>query len=186
MDHDSREVSSGRKGEPMRAGAIFIPVVSLLFLMMFACTPPEEEAESPPQVDVEAIKAAVEETSTRFNEVHDARDVEAMMVFYTDDAAMMPPAMVIANGKDEIGEVWTRGFETWGPVHSSTYETMDLQVCGDYAYQTIKWVISVIPPSDVEGEEDIRPVLGKTVIIWKLIEDEWKIHVQIWNYDQEY
>lgn len=93
---------------------------------------------------------------------------------YTDDAKIFPNNMDIIEGRDAIITYWTlpEGVETI--YHKITPE--EIKILGneayDYGYYEGK-------TKRADGSE--LKWKGKYVIIWKKINEEWKIYLDIWN-----
>lgn len=98
---------------------------------------------------------------------------EMIAASYTEDAKIFPNNMQILEGKDII-KYWTlpEGIST--PYHKITQSeiTITNDTAYDYGYYEGK-------TKNTKGEE--RTWGGKYVIVWKKINGDWKMYLDIWN-----
>jgi ketosteroid isomerase-like protein len=102
-----------------------------------------------------------------------ASDYEKIASSYTEDAKIFPNNTKILEGKDII-KYWTlpEGLST--PYHKITQSEITIveDTAYDYGYYEGK-------TKNAKGEE--RTWEGKYVIVWKKIDNDWKMHLDIWN-----
>jgi uncharacterized protein (TIGR02246 family) len=105
------------------------------------------------------------------------KDIEGAMQFFAPDAVLMPAHTPSIVGKESI-QAW---FESWlpNPAVSSTFVPDEVEVAasGDLAYDRGTYEFTMDTP---EGR--IRDS-GKYLIVWKIIDGEWKAIVDISNSD---
>jgi uncharacterized protein (TIGR02246 family) len=132
---------------------------------------------APPKVDLEAEAKAVRERSRQWEAAVDAKDLDAIMGFYTADAVEMPANGAAAVGHDAIRS-W---FESWlmEPGVSDTFsgEMVEVAASGDMAYERGTYRFAMDTP---RGRiEDV----GKYLTLWKKIDGQWLVAVDIANSD---
>ena len=149
---------------------LFPIVATLLVLVISGCAP---------QVDVEADKAAIRSAAdVGMLGAAKEKNVEGILVYYTDDASFLPPDAPIASGKEAIRAVWTQLLAN--PDVSWQTTRVEVSRAGDLAYATGTYEITV------DASED-KPVteIGKWVVVLKKQSDgTWKHVVDIFNSDQ--
>ena len=103
-----------------------------------------------------------------------ARDLDAILDLYADDATYMPPGKPAFSGKQALREIWSSYLQRDGFV-ASYFPTIQLSAAGDMAYDIGRYQISM--------EKEGRPVAfeGKYVVVWKLVDGLWKAVVDIDN-----
>ena len=97
-----------------------------------------------------------------------------VVAMYTSDAKIFPNNREILKGQ-ELSEYWN-------PSNPSSWKTtqhkitpIELKVWGDEAYD-----YGYYEGSSTNGQ-DTSNWKGKYVIIWRKVEGEWKIYLDIWN-----
>jgi ketosteroid isomerase-like protein len=103
-----------------------------------------------------------------------AGDAAAVAGMYTEDGKIFPSGMNILEGRDALEKYWKPGAKSKVSYHKVTPN--EIKFIGDYAYDYGYY----------EGEttrEDGSTLdwAGKYVIIWKKVDGEWKIYLDIWN-----
>lgn len=101
-------------------------------------------------------------------------DYPSVGMAYTVDAKIFPNNMDIIQGREAIIEYWTlpEGLQT--KYHNITPE--EIKVLGNEAYD-YGYYEGTTRRSD--GSEVSWK--GKYVIVWRKIDQEWKIYLDIWN-----
>ncbi len=103
-----------------------------------------------------------------------AGDIEAIGQSYTEDASILVNNRDIITGRDPIEAYWTPGGSSRTVYHK--IHPVEITITGDTAYDMGRY----------EGRTrmqngDEASWKGKYVIVWKKIEGEWKIYIDIWN-----
>lgn len=103
-----------------------------------------------------------------------AGDFSAVAGAYTSDAKIFPSNLPIIDGQNTI-------YKYWQPTQGGSYSKhqiipLEIEIIGDtandYGYYNGVFV-------NKEGKEN--PFKGKYVIVWKKIDGQWKIYLDIWN-----
>ncbi len=149
---------------------LFSIIATLLVLAISGCAP---------QVDVEADKAAIRSAAdVGMLGAAKEKNVEGILVYYTDDAFFLPPDAPIASGKEAIRAVWTQLLAN--PDVSWQTTRVEVSSAGDLAYATGTYEITVDASEDNPVSE-----IGKWVAVWKKQADgSWKCVADIFNSDQ--
>lgn len=103
-----------------------------------------------------------------------ASDYEKVGQAYTADAKIFPTNREIIEGRDAIVKYWT-------PTNGSRISfhqilPRGINITGDQAYDYGYYKGRTL---NAQGEESSWQ--GKYVLIWKKIDDQWKIYLDIWN-----
>ena len=137
--------------------------VSLLFLVSASCTTAQQENAN----IHDAIVAAEQQFMTAFGQSDDV----ALAALYTEDAQLMPSNSDFVSGNEAVRAFWKSVFDMG--IISAKLETLEVEGMGDTAYEVGKYTMFV------EGEQVADS--GKYLIIWKMVDGQWKLHRDIWN-----
>jgi ketosteroid isomerase-like protein len=113
--------------------------------------------------------------------VAEGKDIDHMISFWADDAAVFPPGMRAVTGKAEIKEFVRQSMAM--PGFSIRWETTSVNVSpdGTFAYATGNNRTTM---NDSQGNPIITH--GKTVTVWrKDPAGKWKCVIDIWNDDPQ-
>ena len=147
---------------------LFSIVATLLVLAISGCAP---------QVDVEAESVAIRDAMVEWVEAENAKDVERMLSFFTDDASLLPPGAPMATGKEAIRGLLSQSIAIPGLTLSA--QTTKVEVCGsgDLAYSLGLYEATVNDPQGKPITHD-----GKFVVVWRKQPDgSWKVVADISN-----
>jgi uncharacterized protein (TIGR02246 family) len=153
-------------------------LVSSLVLMGLALACQQQPPPSPPDTRA-ADERAVREADAACLKAVTAKDVEAFVSFYAEDASVLPPNAPLVTGKESVRK-WASGTMAT-PGFAVSWQTTKVEVsrAGDLAYSTDAYQVTA---NDAKG----RPLTdrGKEVIVWKKQPDgKWKVAVDIYNSD---
>ena len=112
-----------------------------------------------------------------WSEAAQRRDVERVLSFWADDAAVFPPGSSAVVGKPAIREFVAKSFQT--PGFSISWKTTNVVVSrsGDFAYATGTNRVTISGPDGRQAVVD-----GKAVAVWRRdTKGEWKCIIDIWN-----
>lgn len=120
--------------------------------------------------DLEIIK----KNSMAFSKAYMDGDVDALVNLYTDDGKIFPNNRMIMAGTSDLKKYWTmpEGFKTLH--HKVTPDEIHIEndIAYDYGYYEGKTLTKDKKESSWQG---------KYLIVWKKIEGDWKIYLDIWN-----
>jgi ketosteroid isomerase-like protein len=109
-----------------------------------------------------------------FSQAYMNGDYDAIANAYTRDGKIMPAGTKIIEGRTAIRERWVLPEGVTVPYHKIRPE--EITILGDTAYDIGYYEGRT---RRANGEESSWQ--GKYVIIWKKVEGDWKIYVDIWN-----
>ena len=133
-----------------------------------------------PAADVEADRAAIEAVREAEGAAFSAENIDAVMDVVTDDIVMMGPNEPLVSGREAVRE-WANGFTAMFSITFNSYETDEIEVAGDLAYEryTAHWTIT---PKD--GSDAVDEILKGIHIFRRQADGSWKIARDIWNSDE--
>ena len=137
-------------------------------LMWVAC-----ERDQGKTVDVEVVRAAIEQAQDRYLQAFNNHDVTLLTDFYSEEAIVMPPNGPAVRGREAIRAALEDLFST-GTIQLEL-ATQRLEVLNGTAYELGSYTVN---------RDDAEPDQGKYVLIWQQDPSgQWKVHVDIWNSD---
>jgi ketosteroid isomerase-like protein len=157
-----------------RAAAQAAIALSCFALLLIAAgcgekTPPDTRA-----ADAAAIRAA----DAQWSKAAAAKDVDATVSYYSDDASLLAPNAPIASDKQSIHAAWAALLT---PDNSLTWQANKVEVArsGDLAY-----VVGAYQMTSKDAQGKAVSDNGKFVEVWKKQADgKWKTVADIFNSD---
>ncbi|MFO7588549.1 MAG: SgcJ/EcaC family oxidoreductase [Gemmatimonadota bacterium] len=142
-----------------------------------SCQPPAEEAaveETTPAVDLAAEADAVESISMRWAQAAQARDLDAVMAVFAEDAVTFPDGQAPAEGPAAIRAVMQ---EQWSAMPDATIDwatkSVEVSDAGDMAWERGTWTF------DPDGVGESAPETGEYLTVYEKIDGEWKVVADI-------
>ncbi len=121
--------------------------------------------------DEAADRAAIEAATQAWFEAFNARDLDVLVAFSTDDVMLMDPlAASPVTGREAARASWTKAFAT-NKATELTTSTAEVVIAGDVAWRTGA-VTQQRPKGNVVGR-------GQILEIWKRVNGTWKLHRQV-------
>lgn len=123
---------------------------------------------------------AIRETIAAWSQAAGAKDLNKCVSFYSDDASVLPFSAPIANGRDQIREVWSGLMSN--PAYSLRFGPTKIEVAqsADLAYEIGTFDLTL---ADQSGKP--AAIRGKYVVAWKKQPNgDWKAAADIFNTDQ--
>jgi|GEM_PF-1033224 len=156
---------------------VLLAVVVLSGCMVSPAAPPAEN--DPALADQAAtqaeLEAQVREAIWAWEDAYQAGDLDRLMDIYADDAISMGPGRPMLEGKAEITEDFRLFFEEF--TIDRQFSLVDLEILGDTAIRRGEWTETFSPKA---GGDSITQV-GRCLVVFKRIGDEWKMVSDIWN-----
>jgi ketosteroid isomerase-like protein len=146
----------------------------LLIAAATALLPGCEYAEKKHAPEAVAVNTTADEQAIRGNidrwlELVRSKDAAAIAQFYSEDGAVMPPNMPLAQGREAIQRTWQAMLQ--GP--------------GDLTFQTEQLVFSSSGDMALDrGTYRFGDDVGKYVVVWRKIDGDWKAAADIFNSDK--
>lgn len=122
------------------------------------------------QKDIDQILANI----TAFSKAVVSGDATALGLAYTEDGKLFPNNLDIVSGRDSVTSYWTFSEDSKIIYHKVT--PSEIKILGDEAYD-----FGYYEGTTVESNGDENSWRGKYVIVWRKVEGEWKIYLDIWN-----
>ena len=141
--------------------------IAIAFLLL-AGGLPLAQSRTDPKLNELAVQFAA-----AFNEKNAAK----IAGFYTDDAVVMPPNMPMVQGRRDIEAYYKAGFSTNPGIMK--LRPMESTVAGAIGFEAGSSTLSVGGPSGPTSGTSA----GKYVVIYKRVNNEWKIAYDIFNND---
>ena len=162
----------------MRRLYLMAILISSLVIIGLALACQQPPPPSPPDTRA-ADERAIREADAACLKAMTAKDVEAFVSFFAEDASLLPPNAPMVTGKESVRK-WASEMMTT-PGFAGTWQTTKVEVsrAGDLAYSVDTYQLTANSPKG-------KPVTdrGKEVIVWKKQPDgKWKVVADIWNSD---
>jgi ketosteroid isomerase-like protein len=110
----------------------------------------------------------------------ETKDLDKFVSFYADEASVLPFNAPIANGKEQIRQLWSQLMSKPGFGLSFTPTKIEVSKSGDLAYEIGTFKLKL---NDPQGNAATAP--GKYVVAWKKESGhEWKAVADIFNTDK--
>lgn len=101
-------------------------------------------------------------------------DTVSLINAYAKDAKILPNGTNILE-RESLKEYWLKGIRNGQTYYYHKVSPIEIKVLGDHAYDFGYY-------EGESGKDDNRSKWkGKYVIVWKKLNDEWKIYLDIWN-----
>lgn len=144
-------------------------ILSALFIL-FAFVPLCAQELSGPKADTDEILANIKAFSAAVME----GDGQAIGLMYAEDASIFPNNLDIITGRTEVQAYWDQPGGINIPYHRIT--PVEIKVWEDEAYDYGYYEGTSL----TENGDEVR-WKGKYVIVWKKVNGEWLIYLDIWN-----
>lgn len=100
-----------------------------------------------------------------------AGDATGLAALYTDDARLLPPGSEVTQGADNIVAYWQGAIDRG--LSGVSLETIEVDNEGDTAIEIGHYHLTIADQAEA--------AMGKYLVVWKRIDDQWLIHRDIWN-----
>jgi len=133
-----------------------------------------------PKVDTLAEANAIHNLEDQWTVALQKSDTDKIISFFNTDAVAMKPNTPISIGLQAIRKERESSFTDTTMLYktySSKIDTIEVSASGDLAYVRGTDRITTKTPNGLVDD------MGKWVDIWKKINGEWKVVVNIWNSD---
>ena len=109
-----------------------------------------------------------------FSKAYVASDFNKLTSYYSTDAKIFPPGTEIIKGKADILKRWIlpKGVD----VVYHNIIPKEIKVLEDTAYD-----YGIYEGSSKDNDGNTSSWRGKYVIVWKKVDNDWKIYLDIWN-----
>ena len=117
------------------------------------------------------IKELIRQANNNFETTYAAGNAKGMGSLYIEQGVLMPPGNEPIVGQETIGHFWQVVMNMG--IKSIKLETQELEDLGDTAIEQGRATLS-------SADGRVLDVC-KYVVVWKRINDQWKLHKDIWN-----
>ncbi len=115
--------------------------------------------------------AGIEGSNKVLMQAFGRQDAAGVANCYTADAQLLPPGAAIVEGLAAIQQFWQAGIDSGATGLVLT--TTEVRSWDDEAHEIGTYTMS--------GDGGQTLDAGKYIVIWKRVEDQWKLHRDIWN-----
>ena len=117
-------------------------------------------------------KPMIQKLSDEWSAAFNKGDSHALAELYTEDAYVLPAGGEMVHGRQAIQGFWDNTMKQLG---DGKLTTVDVQPLGPDAAREIG-TFSFKTKGNAPQE-----VIGKYVVVWRKINDQWKLATDIWN-----
>ena len=128
-----------------------------------------------PKAQPPANKGTIEKLNEAFTTALNKGDFAAIGAMYAEDATALPPGSSMINGRSNIQAFWTQAGQGVSDVKLTT---VDVKPLGPDSAREIG-TFSLI----TKGQQS-QQVVGKYVVVWQRVGNDWKLATDIWNMDK--
>ncbi len=147
------------------------PLFFLALILLAGCT-------TSPKVDIAAEAEAVRSLENQMIVAYRNRDIEKLLSYGTSDILHLRPGVPPETGieiyRDRIGSQLADTTYLW-ETYSTKIEFIEVSSSGDMAYVWGTDLLQNLTPDGIVDDP------AKWVDIWKKIDGEWKVALNIWN-----
>ena len=152
---------------------IFILSIAFATLLAVGCNnnPTETYKDSSSTFDTTGLRKIIDEKNNKFTQAHIVGDTTFLNNIFTQDARVFAPNTEVITGHSAIAAINLEyiSFE----IKEFREETTALYGSGDYLINEGNYYMSYGMDSTTEN--------GKFINIWKKVDNDWKLHSNIWN-----
>jgi ketosteroid isomerase-like protein len=150
--------------------------LTIVLMLLTGTVAPSFAQMGKPSGDESEIRKA----DAAWSQAAENKDLDKAVSFYADQASVLPFNAPIANGRDQIRQLWSQLMSKPGFALSFAPTKIDVSKAGDLAYEVGTFVLKV---NDPQGNATSTP--GKYVVAWKKQPNhEWKAVADIFNTDK--
>lgn len=117
-------------------------------------------------------KATIAKQNEAFTSAFSRGDYGAVAGMYTEDAFLLPAGGDMIRGRAGIQAFWIKTGETLSEIRLTTLDVTALGPSWAREIGTFALKTKASPPAEV---------VGKYVVIWQKVGDDWKLATDIWN-----
>src|SRR5215212_7470549 len=117
-------------------------------------------------------KLAIQKLSNEWAAAFNKGDSHAVAELYTEDAYVLPAGAEMVHGRQAIQGFWDNAMRQLG---DGKLTTVDVQPLGP---ETAREIGTFSFKAKGNQPEEIT---GKYVVVWRKVNDEWKLATDIWN-----
>jgi ketosteroid isomerase-like protein len=158
----------------MRRFAVLPILLLAVVLTLAGCA----GGQKPPAVDPAAITAVIDSISKATNAAIAAKDTDAVVGRYAEDAHLLAPNMPRVDGREAIRKGWVTMLSAPGAQLALTSGQKIVSQAGDLVVDLGTYDYRGLDPKQKPVQE-----VGKYVTVYKQVDGQWKMVVDAWNSD---
>jgi ketosteroid isomerase-like protein len=125
-------------------------------------------------------ESEIRKADTAWSHAAETKDLDKFVSFYADDASAFPFNAPIANGKEQIRQLWSHWMSKPGFGLNFKPTKIEVSNSGDMAYETGTFELKLNDP-----QANPMSIPGKYMVAWKKQPNrEWKAVADIFNADK--
>ena len=129
-------------------------------------------------VDTTADRNAIQEINKAWGDNYNAANAGAIADLYAEDALLMPPGAVTADGRDAIREFLagdTAAAKAAGVTYNVSSDADAIHISGDMAWQNGTYTVTDASGATVDA--------GKYLSVFQKKDGKWNLYRDTWNSD---
>lgn len=150
-----------------------VKCITIAVLLSLSILSPAQQKASHASAE-QQIRAA----DIRWAKAAAAKDLDATLSFYTDDAVLLFQGVPTIQGKAAVRKQWVAEFADKN--YSLTWHPQAIEVSGDLAYSRGLYDAKYSGPAGKGKSEH-----GKYLAIWKKVGGQWKVALDMYNSDSQ-
>ena len=164
--------------------SIFLPVITASVLMFSSCqeaakdetpTATTTAVAEPAKQDLAQIRTEIQTVENAWAAAQNAKDINALMALYADDAVSMPDGETSISGKAAIQKKQEADFAKPATYASIAFETVDVYAQGDFVTEVGKTMYKSQDGKTISG--------GKYIAVFEKRNDKYLCIREIYNSD---
>jgi len=154
---------------------------NLTFLVLFTAVLASSLvfAQNKPSARNSKEERAIRDADAAWSHAAETKDLDKAVSFYADDASVLPFNAPIANGKDQIREVWSHLMSL--PGYSLRFAPTKIEVSKS---KDMAFAIGTFQLMTNDAEGNPATTVGKYVVTWEKQAGKWKAAADIFNTDK--
>ncbi len=120
---------------------------------------------------------AIEQRDAAWGEAATSHDLERVLAFYCEDAALLWPDQPTVQGAANVRGAWSELLKTPGITFAFTSSRIDVAGSRDFAIDIGTAHFTQTPPSGPIAAD------AKYLVIWKRVGDIWKVYYDSFSYN---
>ena len=117
-------------------------------------------------------KPAIQELNDKWSAAFNKGDSYGLSELYTEDAYVLPAGAEMVHGRQAIQGFWDNAMKQLGDGRLTTVDVQPLGTDAAREIGTFSFKTRGNEPQEVEG---------KYVVVWRKVNDQWKLATDIWN-----
>ena len=117
-------------------------------------------------------KPAIQELNDKWSAAFNKGDSYGLSELYTEDAYVLPAGAEMVHGRQAIQGFWDNAMKQLGDGRLTTVDVQPLGTDAAREIGTFSFKTRGHEPQEVEG---------KYVVVWRKVNDQWKLATDIWN-----